>query len=133
MLIDMNVLARLGARSRLAELQQEMAALRRAFPDLSDASHKARGRSPGSLDGAGQRVTRRKRMSAAARKAIAERMRVYWAKRKTAAGKTDGAAETKPEKLVPKKKGTLSAAGRAAISAAQKKRWAARKRAGKKR
>jgi hypothetical protein len=129
----MTVLARLGAQSRLTELHQEMAALRRAFPDLSDSPHKARGRSPSS-NGAGRRQTRkRKRMSASARKAVAERMRAYWAKRRTASGGTDGAAETKSEKPEPKKKSTLSAAGRAAISAAQKKRWAARKRAGKKR
>jgi hypothetical protein len=134
MLIDMNILARLGARSRLTELHQEMAALRRAFPDLSDSPHKPRGRSHGSLDGAGQQKTRkRKTMSAAARKAVAARMKAYWAKRRLAASGTDGAAETKPEKREPEKKSTLSAAGRAAISAAQKKRWAARKRAGKKR
>jgi hypothetical protein len=72
-------------------------------------------------------------MSAAARKAVAERMKAYWAKRRTAAGRTDGAAETKPEEPQPKRHSTLSAAGRAAISAAQKKRWATRKRAGKKR
>jgi hypothetical protein len=71
-------------------------------------------------------------MSAAARKAVAERMRAYWAKRRTAAGRSDGAAETTPEEPAPRKS-ILSAAGRAAISAAQKKRWAARKRAGKKR
>jgi hypothetical protein len=121
-------------RSRLTELSQEILALRRAFPDLSDSSHKTAGRLPHSPDGARQRKTRkRKTISAAARKAVAERMKAYWAKRRTAAGRIDGAAETKLEESQPKRHSTLSAAGRAAISAAQKKRWAARKRAGKKR
>jgi hypothetical protein len=70
-------------------------------------------------------------MSAAARNAVGERMRAYWAKRRSVAGKTDGAAPTRSEGPAPRNK--MSAAGRAAISAAQKKRWAAKKKAGKKR
>jgi hypothetical protein len=86
-------------------------------------------------------------MSAAAKKAVGERMRRYWAERRKAGGTpaAEGMADTRSTKTVEKpekaaktvkpktKRGTLSAAGRAAISAAQKKRWAAKKRAGKKR
>jgi len=59
---------------------------------------------------------RRRKMSAAGRKAIAEAQRKRWAAKKAA----DGAA---PE-AVSKPKRRLSAAGRKAIIAATKKRWA---------
>ena len=59
---------------------------------------------------------RRRKMSAAGRKAIAEAQRKRWAAKKAA----DGSAPEAPSK--PKRK--LSAAGRKAIIAATKKRWA---------
>ena len=61
-------LARLGAQARLEELKREEAAIRQAFPDL------------GRTVSAGGR--RRSRMSAAARKAVSERMKKYWAARR---------------------------------------------------
>jgi hypothetical protein len=66
-------------------------------------------------------------MSAAGRKAIAEAQRKRWAAAK-------GQAETKAPKVATpvKKKRVLSAAGKAAIVAALKKRWAAKKAAAKK-
>ena len=60
----------------------------------------------------------RRKMSAAARKRIAEAQRKRWAAVK---GTTKASA-------APKKKRRLSAAGRAAIIAATKKRWAAAKK-----
>jgi len=77
-------LARLGAQARLEELRQEEAAIRVAFPDLF-----GRGRTP-APNGEASRPRRRRRpaMSAAARKAVSERMRKYWAERRKAkAGK----------------------------------------------
>ena len=65
---------------------------------------------------------KRRKMSAAGRKAIAEAQRKRW-------------AATKSEKALAKKapakraKRKMSAAGRAAIAAAQKKRWAEKKMA----
>ena len=74
---ELRRLARLGAKSRLEELQREEAAIRRAFPDLFGG----RGRqSPGAARGPARR--RRKGMSAAARKAVSERMKKYWAARR---------------------------------------------------
>jgi hypothetical protein len=88
---ELQRLARLGARARLEELRVEEAAIRQAFPDLfggragrgrgrgrrraepADASAGAAGRSGG---------RRRRRMSAAARKAVSERMKKYWAARR---------------------------------------------------
>jgi hypothetical protein len=61
---------------------------------------------------------KKRRMSAAGRKAIAEAQRKRWA-----GMKRESSAPTAPKK--PKRK--LSAAGRAAIVAALKKRWAAKK------
>jgi len=60
---------------------------------------------------------KRRKMSAAGRKAIAEGQRKRWAASKTA-------AEGSPAKAAAKPKRKLSAAGRKAIVAALKKRWA---------
>jgi hypothetical protein len=65
--------AKIGARSRLVELEHERAAILKAFPDLRRAagSHPALPAKP------------RRRLSRAARRAMSEGMRRYWAKRKT--------------------------------------------------
>jgi hypothetical protein len=68
-------LERLGAQARLAELQSEIAAIRRAFPGLG------RGRQP-AAKAAPRR--RRSRMSAANRRAVSIRMKKYWAERRKA-------------------------------------------------
>ena len=76
-------LARLGAQARLDELRQEEAAIRSAFPDLF-----GRGQRRQAANGQAARRRRRPAMSAAARKAVSERMRKYWAeRRKSKAGK----------------------------------------------
>jgi hypothetical protein len=71
---------------------------------------------------------KRRGMSAAGRKAIAEAQRKRWAVAK------GGQAEKKAPKVAKpvKKKRVLSAEGKAAIVAALKKRWAAKKAAAKK-
>jgi hypothetical protein len=68
-------LARAGAQARLEELRAEEAAIHRAFPGLAAKPRAAT---------AGRR---RSRMSAAARKAVSERMKKYWAERRKAKGK----------------------------------------------
>ena len=71
---ELQRLARLGAKSRLEELQREEAAIRSAFPDLFGRR--------------GRRVAiasarrRRKGMSASARRAVSIRMKKYWAERR---------------------------------------------------
>ena len=76
-------LARLGATARLGQLRQEEAAIRAAFPELFRRGRKKAG--GGEASDAGRP---RKNMSLAARKAVSERMRKYWAeRRKTKAGK----------------------------------------------
>ncbi|HEY6361498.1 MAG TPA: hypothetical protein VIX63_10360 [Vicinamibacterales bacterium] len=72
-------LARLGAKTRLEELREEEAAIRAAFPELFGRGRRAARKSA---------APRRRRMSAANRKAVSERMRKYWAERRRAkAGK----------------------------------------------
>lgn len=70
-------LARLGAMARLDQLRQEEAAIRAEFPELF-----GRGAAARKATGAGGRRRRRGNMSAAARKAVSERMRKYWAERR---------------------------------------------------
>ena len=75
-------LARLGAKARLEELRLEEAAIRGAFPDLFGG----RGRKAGTGGAAAAKAPRRRRkksnMSPAARKAVSERMKKYWAARR---------------------------------------------------
>ena len=77
---ELHRLARLGAKSRLEELRREESAIRRAFPDLFGG----RQRQPASSGGRPARRRRRKGkgMSAAARKAVSDRMKKYWAARR---------------------------------------------------
>ena len=78
-------LTRLGAIARLNELREEEAALRREFPELFGSGRRIEAAAAG---GSKKRAGRRRAMSAAARKAVSERMRKYWAeRRKGKAGK----------------------------------------------
>ena len=78
---ELQRLARLGAKARLEELRQEESAIRGAFPDLFGR----RGRKASSNDMGAPATPRKRRksnMSAAARKAVSERMKKYWAARR---------------------------------------------------
>jgi hypothetical protein len=91
---ELQRLARLGAKSRLEELRREEAAIRQAFPDLvggragraGSAGQRGRGGRRQAADASDAAPTRRRRrrsnMSAAARKAVSERMKKYWAARR---------------------------------------------------
>jgi hypothetical protein len=85
----------------------------------------ARSGSPAQSASPPAKQPRRRRISAAGRKAIAEAQRKRWAASK-------GEDEPKAAKPAKKVKGRLSAEGRANIVAALKKRWAAKKAASKK-
>jgi len=89
--IDLAKYARIGAAVRLAELEAEIDALRRAFPGLSAAS-----RGPSAHQGAAVPTTtpaakqarrgRKHPMTSAERKAVSERMKKYWADRNKTKG-----------------------------------------------
>ena len=79
-------LARLGAIARLEQLRQEEAAIRGEFPELFGRGRRESSAAAASAPAAGKGRRRRRRssMSAAARKAVSERMRKYWAERRKA-------------------------------------------------
>jgi hypothetical protein len=87
---EMQRLARIGAAAKLAQLEREIAALKRAFPGLKPQAARAQAPPADSSAGAGSGVTlprrpRRSPMNAAERKAVSERMKRYWdARRKDA-------------------------------------------------
>ena len=78
----MKQLARAGAEQVLKQLRAEIIAIERTFPELALARRRRRLRR--SLNRA-RRQTRQ--MSAAARKAVSERMKRYWAERRKAKAK----------------------------------------------
>ena len=87
-------LAKRGAEARLRELVQEIKNLIELFPDLRDSFDKdelplsfiiAKGAGRATRASA-ERPRRRRRMSAAARKAVSQRMKKYWAAKRRARG-----------------------------------------------
>lgn len=72
-------LARAGAELALKELRAEIIAIERTFPELALPRRRRQVR-----DSLNEATRRTRRMSAAARKAISERMRRYWAMRRKA-------------------------------------------------
>jgi len=85
-------LARRGAQHRYAEIQAEIAALVRQFPNLRAGAGKAvrRGRRAAAAAVAELQPRKRRKMSAAARAKIAAAQRARWAKHRAAkeGGKT---------------------------------------------
>jgi hypothetical protein len=79
--IDMERLARLGAIARLKELEEEAAAIRKAFPGLKAAEAT---RAPGAPKppAAAPRKRKKRAMSPEARKDAADRMKAWWAKKR---------------------------------------------------
>ena len=108
---QMHEFARMGADARLKTIQEEQQAILRVFPELQDGAAAARLTSPASRG-------RRRRMSAAERKAVGKRMRAYWAKRR---------AEKARPAPKPKRKGGMSAAARKRQGERMKAYWAARR------
>ena len=75
-------LAKDGASATLARLRAEIIAIERTFPELAlPGSRKALRKSVATAR------KRTKRMSAAARKAVSQRMKKYWAERRKAQAK----------------------------------------------
>jgi len=73
-------LARAGAAERVRELQSEIDSIYRQFPDLTRGRRGTRSSSSGRP---GRKARRRRGWTPAQRKAAAERMRKYWAARKS--------------------------------------------------
>jgi hypothetical protein len=77
-------LARLGAVARLEQLRQEESAIRAEFPELFGRGRQRQRNNAAPSAASPRRARRRPKMSAAARKAVSERMRKYWAERRKA-------------------------------------------------
>ena len=75
-------LARTGAEVALKRLRAEMIAIERTFPELA-----LPGRRRALRKSVREVTTRTRRTSAAARKAVSERMKKYWAERRKAQAK----------------------------------------------
>jgi hypothetical protein len=75
--------AKFGAKTRLAEIQAEMAAIYEAFPELRHSRPE-----PAVSARYGAETKKNRRFSAAGKKAISQGMREYWARRKALAAKT---------------------------------------------
>ena len=84
--VDVNQWAKLGAAARLKEIQEELASIYMAFPELKGQRSLA--------PTASSRGRKRARFSAEGKAAISEGMRKYWARRKAKAAK---AAKTAPK------------------------------------
>ena len=86
---EMQRLARIGAAARLAQLERETAALKRAFPGLMpqpgppSAPPPEGGARPGASPTAAH-PNRRTPMSPSERRAVSERMKRYWDARRKA-------------------------------------------------
>jgi hypothetical protein len=106
---DILAAALIGYKTELSKIDARMAELRAQL-----------GGSTATTNGAGQTARRRRGMSAAGRRRVAEAQRKRWAVLKAAKART----------AKPKRK--ISAAGRAAIVKAVKARWAAVRAAAKK-
>jgi hypothetical protein len=78
---ELQRLARLGAKARLEELEQERTALLRAFPGLRATASPA---GNGASVEQSTRRRRRRRMSREGRKRISETMKKRWAERRKA-------------------------------------------------
>lgn len=79
--VELRRLAIVGARARLQELQGEIAALVKAFPEIGRG-----GARPAATTLKRKKPGRKTPMTAAERKEVSERMKRYWASRRAAKG-----------------------------------------------
>jgi hypothetical protein len=117
--------AQFGAQARLQAIEEERRAIVEAFPDLGRSSGKTNGASSPATGG-------RKGMSPSQRKAVGERMRAYWAKRRGEkvgiASDTQSASEgTATPANQPSKRKGMSPSARKAQGERMRAYWAARR------
>ena len=140
---DMRRYALVGAEARLTEMAREVDAIRRAFPELRETRGPGRRASVAERESGGQSDApargRRRTMTAAERKAVGERMKKYWAARRSGSQPASpSAASETPDQATSVAAGSatstpkattraISPAARKPMSDAQKARWAARR------
>ena len=83
--VELKRLARLGAQARLEQLEAERRAILRTFPGLSFAAARE-GQAAPAAGKAGpapkKKARKRRKMTAAEKKAVSDRMKKFWAARK---------------------------------------------------
>ena len=77
---NLQELARVGAQARLAAIQEERSALLAMFPELKEG--RASNAATATPSAPAPRIRKRPPMSAAQKKAVGERMKAYWARRR---------------------------------------------------
>lgn len=86
---DLRAWALVGAQQRLRELDEERATIFAAFPQLRGGTPGRRRGRPSKVQGVatsdGVKKRKRRKLSAAEKKAVSVRMKKYWAERKKAA------------------------------------------------
>jgi len=80
--VELKRLARLGAQARLEQLDAERRAILRAFPGLSLAVAREGQAGPAAGAAPKKKARKRRKMTAAEKKAVSERMKKFWAARK---------------------------------------------------
>jgi uncharacterized protein (UPF0335 family) len=115
-------LARRGAVSAVETLEAEVAAIKKAFPDIFGRTN---GRGIVVANRRTRRSRRRSTLSAAGRAAIAAAQKARWAKIKNRGSATDGTTAVRTSR----RRYAMSAAQRKAVSERMKKYWAARRKA----
>lgn len=85
-------LALTGAQALVKQLRAEIIAIERTFPELALPRRRREARRAMKTA-----RTRTRQISAAARRAISERMKKYWAERRKAQAKVKAAGGTKPK------------------------------------
>ena len=117
---DLQRYALLGAEARLQQLQEETANIYRTFPQLRTRNGSVGTSTPSESDGPATK-RRRGRMSAAQRKAVGERMKMYWASRRGQKEEATGGPKVPSARRGRRR---MSAAARKRIAEAQRRRWA---------
>lgn len=83
---ELTRLARLGAASRLDQLEAERRSILRAFPELALGTARQGQSGAAAVKGAQgtpkKKARKRRKMTAAEKKAVSERMKKFWAARK---------------------------------------------------
>lgn len=80
--VDLKALARVGAQLRLEEVRLEIAAILRTFPELARGAGARKAASPAKA----AKARKRRKLSAAARKAISDAQKKRWAAQRAKKG-----------------------------------------------
>jgi hypothetical protein len=130
--VQLQELARVGAESRLRAIEQERQVLLRVFPDLGNGATPAKRASFTTPSPSTPAARKRNGMSPAQRRAVGERMKAYWAKRRgekagTEDAETQSASDTTQTPAKPTSKPKTMSPGRKAQAEKMRAYWAARR------